>query len=40
MWIRKHWGEDFITAAKKKIQETVSLFIPGSLKLVLTYPLR
>jgi len=39
-WIRKHWGEDFIAAAEKKIQETVSLFIHNSLKLILTYPLR
>jgi len=39
-WIHKHWGEDFIAAAKKKIQEMLSLFIHDSLKLVLTYPLR
>ena len=32
-WIQKHWGKDFVTAAKKKILEMVSLFISDCPKI-------
>ena len=37
-WINKHWDSDYITMAKTKIREMVSLFIWGYVKLFLHTP--